>query len=705
MQQHHCLYITATSAMSGKSAVALGTMQMLSRQMQNVAFFRPIINEPQLDDRDPDINLMLEHFKLDMEYPDTFAYTLAEAREIINQGSRTLLIENILRKFKHLQAKYDFVLCVGTDFLGKDPVSEFELNAEIAANLGCPVILVTSGDNASPQDIHESLRLTMDSLQPYALEVIATIINRADLSLTDVEDFRKDFAQDGVPAMIYAVPNDPTIGRATMQDVQKGLNAEVLFGENRLDTLVGDYLVAAMHVDNFLSYVAKDQLIISPGDRSDILLAALATRQSSTKPDIAGVLLTGGLRPSDEICQLVKGWGGTPLPVLLTEQHTYRTIMALQEIYGLIEPGDARKINTVLGLYEHYVNGKEISRRLLCKTSGRMTPMMFEFELIERAKNARMRIVLAEGEEERILQATDILLRREVADIILLGNVDNIRAKANALGLDIEGATLIDPVTSPKFEEYAQTYAELRKAKGITLEQARDIMRDATYYATMMVKKDDADGMVSGAVNTTAHTIRPAFEFIKTRPGYSVVSSVFLMCLKDRVLVFGDCAVNPNPSAQQLAEIAVASARTAEVFGVDPRVAMLSYSTGSSGKGTDVDVVIEATRLAKEMAPELALEGPIQYDAAIDPAVARTKLPDSKVAGKATVFIFPDLNTGNNTYKAVQRAAGAVAIGPVLQGLNKPVNDLSRGCTVPDIVNTVAITAVQAAAEKKAAQK
>ena len=330
--------------------------------------------------------------------------------------------------------------------------------------------------------------------------------------------------------------------------------------------------------------------------------------------------------------------------------------------------------------------------------------MMFEFELIERAKTDKMRIVLAEGMEERILRATDILLRRDVAEIILLGNVEKIRTKASTLGLDISKATIIDPMHAPQFDDYAATYYELRKKKGITPEQARDTMTDATYFGTMMVKKDDADGMVSGSINTTAHTIRPAFEFVKTKPGFSVVSSVFLMCLKDRVLAFGDCAVNPNPTAQQLAEIAIASAHTAQVFGIEPRVAMLSYSTGTSGKGADVDVVVEATHIAKEMAPDLALEGPLQYDAAIDPSVAKTKMPDSQVAGRATVFIFPDLNTGNNTYKAVQRAAGAVAIGPVLQGLNKPVNDLSRGCTVPDIVNTVAITAVQAAAEKKAAK-
>ena len=698
------LYITATGPMTGKSAIALGAMQLLSRSMRKVAFFRPIINEPLWDDRDPDINLMLEYFKLNMDYADTFAYTQREARQIINQGSRNLLIEHIIQKYKKLLETHDFVLCVGTDFLAKDPVFEFELNAEIAANLGCPVILVTSGYNVSAEDIRESLQITMDSLKPHALDVVATIINRRNLSQTELDELRGQFSTDDRPALIYSVPNDPTIGQPTMRDVKKGLNAQVLFGENRLDALVGDYLIAAMHVDNVLGYIAKDQLLVTPGDRTDVLLAAIASRLSSSTPDIAGVLLTGGLRPSERVCKFIEGWTGSPLPILMTQDHTYRAVLALQGIIAPIEPGDLRKINTVLGLFEHHVNGKEITSRIGGERSSRITPMMFEFELIERAKTDKMRIVLAEGMEERILRATDILLRRDVAEIILLGNVEKIRTKASTLGLDISKATIIDPMHAPQFDDYAATYYELRKKKGITPEQARDTMTDATYFGTMMVKKDDADGMVSGSINTTAHTIRPAFEFVKTKPGFSVVSSVFLMCLKDRVLAFGDCAVNPNPTAQQLAEIAIASAHTAQVFGIEPRVAMLSYSTGTSGKGADVDVVVEATHIAKEMAPDLALEGPLQYDAAIDPSVAKTKMPDSQVAGRATVFIFPDLNTGNNTYKAVQRAAGAVAIGPVLQGLNKPVNDLSRGCTVPDIVNTVAITAVQAAAEKKAAK-
>lgn len=700
--RHTALYITGTRANTGKSGIALGAMQMLMRSMQNVGVFRPIINEPQLGDRDPDIKLMLEHFKIDMDYKETYAYTLKEAKEIINQGSRNLLIENIIQKFKNVQQKHDFVLVIGTDFLGKDPIYEFELNAEIASNLGCPVMLVTTGEGETYTDVADSLQLTRDSLKPFALDVIATIINRAKLSQTDLDELRKRFAEGQNLPLIYAVPDDPALGRATMRDVVKALDAQVFFGQNRMDTLVGDYLVVAMHVDNFLNYLEKDQLIITAGDRTDIILAAIASRLSSTMPDISGIVLTGGLEIPHSVSKLIEGWTGVPVPIVLTKYHTYRTITGLQEVYGMIEPGDERKINTVLGLYDHYINGKEIANRLLeAKQSSRMTPMMFEFELIERARSNKMRIVLAEGEEERILRATDILLRREVADIILLGNVETIQAKANSLNLEIGRATIIDPIHSPKFDEYAHQYYEFRKTKGITEEHARDIMSDATYYGTMMVKLNDADGMVSGAVNTTAHTIRPAFEFIKTKPGFSVVSSVFLMCLKDRVLVFGDCAVNPNPTAQQLAEIAIASAHTAKVFGIEPRVAMLSYSTGTSGKGADVDVVVEATKIAKEMAPDLALEGPLQYDAAIDPVVARTKMPNSQVAGKATVFIFPDLNTGNNTYKAVQRAAQAIAIGPVLQGLNKPVNDLSRGCLVPDIVNTVAITAVQAAAEKK----
>jgi phosphate acetyltransferase len=353
-------------------------------------------------------------------------------------------------------------------------------------------------------------------------------------------------------------------------------------------------------------------------------------------------------------------------------------------------------VATALGLFERHVNVDELASRIELTRSDRVTPLMFEYELIERARADRQRIVLPEGTDDRVLEATQLLLRRDVVDLVLLGDVDAVRTRADMLGLDLGDTPIIDPSTASERDDYARRYHELRSHKGITLEQAHDTIADVSYFGTMMVHVGAVDGMVSGAAHTTGHTIRPAFEFIKTREGVDVVSSVFFMLLPDRVLVYGDCAVNPNPTAEQLADIAISSAATAARFGIEPLVAMLSYSTGESGSGEDVDRVREATMLARQRRPDLKIDGPIQYDASIDPSVARTKMPGSEVAGHATVFIFPDLNTGNNTYKAVQRSAGAGAIGPVLQGLNKPVNDLSRGCTVADIVNTVAITAIQA---------
>ena len=325
-----------------------------------------------------------------------------------------------------------------------------------------------------------------------------------------------------------------------------------------------------------------------------------------------------------------------------------------------------------------------------------VTPLAFQADLIERARAERKRIVLPEPDDDRVLQAAAQVLAAGIADITFVGDADYVAKRSGELGLDLSAAQVVSVNDPAYLERYAEEFARLRAKKGVTLEQAREKVTDVSYFGTMMVHMGDADGMVSGAAHTTAHTIVPSFQIIKTAPGVSVVSSIFLMAMKDRVWAFGDCAVNPNPTAEQLADIAVTSARTAAQFGVTPRVAMLSYSTGTSGSGPDVDVVVEATRLAREKAPELAIEGPIQFDAAVDAAVAATKLPGSEVAGKATVFVFPSLEAGNIGYKAVQRSSGAVAVGPVLQGLNKPVNDLSRGALVEDIVNTVALTAVQA---------
>ncbi len=700
------LYITATEERSGKSVIVLGIMQMLMKQVEAVAFFRPIIDETLPGWEDHDINLVLEHFDLDIPYEDTFAFTLPEAQELYNSGQHDLLHDTILKKYNSLKAEYDFVLCEGTDFKGKDVAFESAINADIAANLGAPVLLVSSGRKKTIKEVGRLTRLYVESLFERGVDLVACVVNRAPEGVTPEifkgMRFSSGTGREDFP--FYVIPENPALGSPSVGFIKRYLDASVIYGEQGLNALVSDYLIAAMQMGNFLEYVEPGSLVITPGDRSDIILASITSRLSKNFPDIAGIILTGGLLPSKNVQKLVEGMAEIPFPILTVEGHTYQIIQQVNELYGYIEPQDTQRIATALGNFSEHIPVQDLSDRIISSCANRITPKMFEYSLMEQAARHKMRIVLPEGTCERILRAADILLRRGVATLTLLGREDDVRMRASACGLDLTWVEVMDPAKSELLDDFIATYLELRKHKGVIEDVARDRMSDPTYFGTMMIYKGLADGMVSGAVNTTAHTIRPAFEFIKTKPGVSIVSSVFLMCLKDRVLVYGDCAVNPNPNGQQLAEIALSSAETARVFGIEPRVAMLSYSTGLSGSGEDVEKVKEATKIAQQLIEErnldLPLEGPLQYDAAIDPEVAATKLPNSKVAGRATVFTFPDLNTGNNTYKAVQRSAGAVAIGPILQGLNKPVNDLSRGCTVDDIVNTVAITAIQAQAEK-----
>jgi phosphate acetyltransferase len=699
------LYVTATEELSGKSAVVLGVMQMILRELNKVAIFRPIINDPRTGDRDHDIDLVLSHFRLDVPYEETYAYTLTEARELINSGQQAFLHENILNKYKQLEAKYDFVLCEGTDFKGKDGAFEFNINADIAANIGAPVLVVSSGREKTPEEVTSSTQLNIDILEEKGVDLVACVINRAPAGFTENMIAQlQDKVHCKQSIHFYSIPENETLGKPTINDVKRWLNGQVLYGHSGMSTVVDNYVIAAMQICNFLQYIKAGSLIITPGDRSDIVLASLSSRLSNQYPDISGIVLTGGLQLGESEHRLIEGWTGVPVPVISVEGNTYQTIQLLNKLYGRIEVEDSQRIATALGGFARFVNVPELRQRVVTRRSSKVTPKMFEYSLVEKAARYRQRIVLPEGSEKRILCAADILLRRGVADIILLGREEEIRTRASAFGLNIKGAEIINPGESAHLRDFVATYGELRRHKGILEDTARDRMSDPTYFATMMVYKGLADGMVSGSVTTTAQTIRPAFEFIKTKPGSSIVSSVFLMCLKDSILVFGDCAVNTNPDARGLAEIAISSAETARIFGIEPRVAMLSYSTGTSGKGEDVDKVVEATAIARQLIGERGLDlpiaGPLQYDAAIDPEVAATKMPGSDVAGHATVFIFPDLNTGNNTYKAVQRAANGVAIGPVLQGLRKPVNDLSRGCTVPDIVNTVAITAIQAQAQR-----
>ncbi|UCE53925.1 MAG: phosphate acetyltransferase [Desulfobacterales bacterium] len=693
------LYIAAIEPRSGKSVVALGMMELLSRRISKVGYFRPVI--PSSAAPDNNIQLIRKRYNLDLPYEDMYAYSHEKAQAMAADGRNDALFKDILNKYKALESKCNFVLCEGTDFTGVSSAFEFDFNADVANNLGCPILALVNGRGKSTEDILDAVQVAQESFEDKGCTILATMINRVDPDKVDAVASRlKDVGSGKYP--IYVLPQEATLGKPTVGDIANALKAQILQGEpDGLNREVHDFKVAAMNLPHFLDYVAEGDLIITPGDRSDVILGSLATALSEAYPHIAGMLLTGGLRPEHQVQRLIEGFKKqSPVPVIGVETDTYTTAMNASSVRPSLTPENDRKIAAALGIFESHVDLKKLEDRIDVVRSKRVTPIMFEYELIERAKADRQHIVLPEGEEERILRASEILLRRGVVDITLLGKVSEIRQKIGALGLNLEGINIIDPATSELLASYAHMFYEMRKHKGISEEIAKDTMTDVSYFGTMMVHNGDVGGMVSGAIHTTGDTIRPALQIIRTQPGFSVVSSVFLMCLADRVLVYGDCAVNPEPNAGQLADIAISSADTAGIYGIEPRIAMCSYSTGESGSGKDVDKVREATRIAKERRPDLKIEGPIQYDAAVDAGVARTKLPESEVAGKATVFIFPDLNTGNNLYKAVQRSANAVAIGPVLQGLKKPVNDLSRGCTIADIVNTVAITAIQAQAVK-----
>lgn len=697
------LYITATEAKSGKSAVCLGVMEMLLRKIQRVGFYRPIITgNPDKGIIDADIDLIRNHFEIDIPYKYMYGYTAEEAGRLISKGREEELLEGIIDKYNILKKQFEFILCEGTDFVSTTAAFEFDINGEVSKNLGSPVLIVANAFEKTIDDTLRSIELAMDSLEEMGCYTIGTIVNRV---VPDEKETIINMLNDrGIAKnqLVYAIPNEPFLGKPTVGDIADFLGAEVLYGEDQLNRHVYNFTVAAMQLHNFLTRIDYGSLIITPGDRSDVIVGCLASVSSRNTENISGILLTGGLKPEKSVWRLITGFPKM-VPILLSDKNTFPTAMRVSKFHAKISPNDKEKISRALALFEKNIDVEQLSDSVITTRITTITPKMFEYDLLQKARAHRQHIVMPEGEEEKILLAADILLHRDVVDITLLGNEQIIREKIAQLGLEMKTYNIIEPQKSPKFKDYVETFFEMRKHKGITEDNARDVMCDVGYFGAMMVFKQDADGMVSGSVHSTAETVRPALQIIKTRAGFSIVSSVFFMCL-DEVLVYGDCAVNTNPNAQELAEIAISSAVTAKSFGIDPRVAMLSYSTGKSGKGEDVDKVREATKLAKEMAktqyPGLMIEGPMQYDAAVDLATAKTKMPGSEVAGKATVFIFPDLNTGNNTYKAVQRSAGVVAIGPVLQGLKYPVNDLSRGCTVPDIVNTVVITSIQAHQEK-----
>lgn len=690
------IYIATIEANSGKSILTLGLMRLLLGKMARVGYFRPIINDYPEGRRDNHIETILTHFNLPMAYEEAYACTRSEVVLKNSRNQEDEVLDIIIQKYKQLESRFDFVLVEGTDFTGEGSIIEWDINVLMAKNLGIPTIIISSGVGKTLDEFVNSLVLACDSFKDNGVEVLLVAANKIqpenrELVLRSLE---KELP---VGVLTAAIPLNPVLGNPSMREIVAALDGKLLFGERYLEKQVARYAVGAMQLRNYLTHLEEDTLVITPGDRADIILGALQANISANYPSISGICLTGGLVPEDSIILLIEGLSEI-VPIFSVQEGTFAATNRIGAIQSRIYAGNALKINVSLKDFSTYVPEDALAERLITFHAEGITPRMFQYNLLKKAQTNRKHIVLPEGTDERILRASRELLHHHAADITLLGNPDEIREKVQQLklDLDLEQLQILEPRTAPKFQEYAQTLYELRKHKNTDLTMAEDLMADVSYFGTMMVYKGDADGMVSGATHTTQHTIRPALQFVKTKPGVSLVSSVFFMCLPDRVTVFGDCAINPNPTAEELAEIAISSADTSVAFGIEARVAMLSYSSGTSGQGLEVDKVREATRLVRERRPDLLVEGPIQYDAAVDLKVGRSKLPDSEVAGRATVFVFPDLNTGNNTYKAVQRETGALAIGPMLQGLNKPVNDLSRGCTEDDIFNTVVITAIQA---------
>ncbi|MFA4080910.1 phosphate acetyltransferase [Mycobacteroides salmoniphilum] len=679
------IYIASPEGDTGKSTVALGVMHRLAATVARVGVFRPIGRSG--ESVDYILELLLEQSTADIAYEDCLGVSYHDVHQDPDAA-----IAAIVDRYHSVAERCDAVVIVGSDYTDVASPSELSTNARIAVNLGAPVLLTIKGFDRTPEEIAALAEVCLGELKAQRAHTAAIVANRC--APEQLEEVRHALSRFDKPA--WVLPEVPLLFSPSVEELMKAVNGSLVSGDEALMSREAtSFMVAGMTAEHCLERLQEGQAVIFPADRSDVLLAVASAHVAEGFPSLSAIILNGGLKLHPRIADLVDGIG-LRLPIIETDSGTFETASAAAHARGRVTVASARKIDTALALMDRYVDGADLIAQLAIPIPSVTTPQMFEYQLLDRARDNRKRIVLPEGDDDRILKAAGRLLQRQVADLTILGEETEIRSRAAELGVDISNALVVSPKTSELAEQFAGQYFELRKHKGMTADRAREIMRNVSYFGTMLVYNGIVDGMVSGAAHTTAHTVRPAFEIIKTNPDVSTVSSIFLMCLADRVLAYGDCAIVPDPTSEQLADIAISSARTAAQFGIDPRVAMLSYSTGTSGSGAEVEKVRVATELVRARQPELLVEGPIQYDAAVEPSVAATKMPDSPVAGRATVLIFPDLNTGNNTYKAVQRSAGAIAIGPVLQGLRKPINDLSRGALVEDIVNTVAITAIQA---------
>ncbi len=705
----HTFYIAPTDVKTGLTSITIGLVRALDQLGLKVAVCKPVARLTEGEKVDRSSQLIKIATGVQPPKPMSLKY----AQHMVSSGQQDRLMEEVIALHREVRTDADVVIMEGIDPVLSEPYVA-KLNVEMAKTLDAEVLLVTAPQNRTPNELAEHVEIFSRMFgglnNPKLLGCIINKVNAPSDPTRPIKAIEGDGLAAAVPMstqlaleqyrtlesphfkVIGMIPWDPSLIAPRTADIAQYLNAKTI-NEGQLNSArVMRISLCARTMPNMVNALQPGSLIVTPGDREEILLAAAMAAGNGVP--LAGILLTSGFQPDPRVFKLLQP-SIENLPVLSVDTDTYQTASQLSHMAYTIPPHDTDRVERMMNHVAENINGEFLKDRCQIDHEIRMSPAAFRYQLVQLAQAAKKRIVLPEGDEPRTIQAAAICQERGIAHCILLGKEERIRQVAESQGTVLPpGIEIVDPDSVRG--QYVPPMVELRKHKNLSAPMAEAQLEDNVVLGTMMLALDEVDGLVSGAVHTTANTIRPALQLIKTAPQAKLVSSIFFMLLPEQVMVYGDCAVNPDPIAEELADIALQSADSAKSFGIEPKVAMISYSTGSSGTGSDVEKVRAATALAQADRPELLIDGPLQYDAATTKSVAKTKAPNSKVAGEATVVIFPDLNTGNTTYKAVQRSANVVSIGPMLQGLAKPVNDLSRGALVEDIVYTIALTAIQA---------
>lgn len=704
------IMLIPTGTSVGLTSVSLGVIRAMERKGVRLSVFKPIA-QPRSGGDTPDQTTTI--IRKNSSIPAAEPLQMARVESLLGSNQQDVLMEEIIARYHANTQDAEVVLVEGLVPTRKHQFAS-ALNYEIAKTLNAEIVFVMALGNDSPAQLKERIELTQSSFGGQKNKnITGVIINKLNAPVDeqgrtrpDLSEIFDDSSKASIanidPKQLFSDSPLPVLGCVPWSfdliatraiDMCRHLNARII-NEGEIQTRrVKSVTFCARSIPHMLEHFRPGSLLVTSADRPDVLVAACLAAMNGI--EIGAILLTGNYEIDERIARLCERAFQTGLPVFMVKTNTWQTSLSLQSFNLEVPADDTQRIEKVQEYVAGYINADWIeSLTATSERSRRLSPPAFRYQLTELARKAGKRVVLPEGDEPRTVKAAAICAERGIATCVLLGNPDEIQRVAAAQGVELgKGVEIVDPAQVR--ENYVPRLVELRKSKGMTEVVAQEQLEDNVVLGTMMLERGEVDGLVSGAVHTTANTIRPPLQLIKTAPNSSLVSSVFFMLLPEQVLVYGDCAINPDPSAEQLAEIAIQSADSAKAFGIDPRVAMISYSTGTSGAGSDVEKVREATRIAQEKRPDLVIDGPLQYDAAIMEDVAKSKAPDSQVAGRATVFIFPDLNTGNTTYKAVQRSADLISIGPMLQGMRKPVNDLSRGALVDDIVYTIALTAIQ----------